>query len=301
MIPYRIPPVPPLIITDESGQLPFDVGFNPPATQEQKGLRFNKGKLRYDLVNPYAHEGMVRVLTKGSIKYAERNWEAGMSWQTVLASLKRHTAAFEKGEDIDPETGEFHVDHIQCNAHFLSAYYKLAPNFDDRIHTLKVDKRIGLDVDDVVCSWIKPWCDKFGLKIPKDWYFDYSLQNKFEELRKTGELDKFYLSLPPKITPEEIPFDVTCYISHRPVDKWITEEWLTNNGFPTKPVYHVKSRPEKIQVAKDNKLDFFVDDSIDTFKLMNQNGICCYLMDGPHNQRFQAGYRRIKHLNELPV
>ncbi len=57
-----------------------------------EGLRFNEGKLRYDLVEPFAHEKMVEVLTLGATKYAERNWEKGMKWSIVIASLKRHLA-----------------------------------------------------------------------------------------------------------------------------------------------------------------------------------------------------------------
>ena len=94
----------------------------------EEGKRFNEGKLRYDLIHPIAQEGLVRVLTLGAKKYEPRNWEKGMSWSSILASLKRHLAAIEKGEDFDLETGEFHIDHVQCNAHFLSAYLKSGPN-----------------------------------------------------------------------------------------------------------------------------------------------------------------------------
>jgi hypothetical protein len=36
---------------------------------KHKGLRFNQGKLRYDLVNPWAHEQLVKVFTRGAEKY----------------------------------------------------------------------------------------------------------------------------------------------------------------------------------------------------------------------------------------
>ena len=94
--------------------------------EAERGLRFNKGKLRYDLLHYKAQEGIVKVLTKGAEKYAPRNWEKGMPWMEVMASMKRHIAAWESGEDYDPETGLLHVDHIQCNAHFLSAFYSIA-------------------------------------------------------------------------------------------------------------------------------------------------------------------------------
>lgn len=61
--------------------------------EQDKGLRFNEGKTRYDLVPAFAQEQYARVLTKGAQKYAERNWERGMKWSKVIASLERHLAA----------------------------------------------------------------------------------------------------------------------------------------------------------------------------------------------------------------
>ena len=48
-------------------------------------LRNNAGKLRYDLVQPNAHKDMVKVLTMGANKYAERNWENGYKWSIPIA------------------------------------------------------------------------------------------------------------------------------------------------------------------------------------------------------------------------
>ena len=56
-----------------------------------EGLRFNKGKDRYDLVEPWSHEQMVKVLTLGAKKYEERNWQKGRIserkiWRGIQAS-----------------------------------------------------------------------------------------------------------------------------------------------------------------------------------------------------------------------
>ena len=67
------------------------------------GLRFNQGKTRYDLVPAFAQEQYARVLTRGAEKYAERNWEKGMTWSKVLASLERHLAAIKRGEDYESD------------------------------------------------------------------------------------------------------------------------------------------------------------------------------------------------------
>ena len=121
---------------------------------EDKGLRYNQGKLRYDLTHPFADEQLVKILTKGSEKYAPRNWELGMAWSKVLASLKRHLAAVERGEDYDKETGELHAAHLLCNAHFLTAYYKIYPEGDDRLQWYKKPlKRLWLDLDGVLADF----------------------------------------------------------------------------------------------------------------------------------------------------
>lgn len=265
----------------------------------REGLRFNEGKLRYDLIHPKAEEGLVKVLTKGAEKYAERNWEKGMAWSTVIASLKRHLAAIEKGEDYDSETGELHVDHLQCNAHFLSAYYRIYPQGDDRPHKYLRPVKIGLDIDEVLCNWVGAWCDKDGVPRPTSWKFDRELLVKFEKMRDEGNLDEFYLSLQPLIKPEDIPFEPYCYITSRPVDSRITEEWLDKHGFPAAPVHTVGVGKTKVDVAIEQGVEIFVDDNYDNFVALNNAGICCFLMDAPHNQRYDVGFKRIKTLKEI--
>jgi hypothetical protein len=95
------------------------------------GLRYDDGKLRFDLVPPYAQEQYVRVLTYGANKYKPRNWERGMAWSKVMGSLKRHIHAIEMGELVDPETGLSHAAHGMCNLAFLTEYIKTFPQGND--------------------------------------------------------------------------------------------------------------------------------------------------------------------------
>ena len=96
------------------------------------GLRHNTGKLPVDLVPPSAIFGMAKVLEAGAKKYEARNWERGMKWTTVYASLMRHLLKWMNGEDVDPESGCSHMEHVLCNAAFLVEYEKTCPHLDDR-------------------------------------------------------------------------------------------------------------------------------------------------------------------------
>lgn len=266
---------------------------------KHEGKRYNEGKLRFDLVHPFAHEQMVRVLTSGAEKYDDRNWEKGMSWSSVIASLKRHLHAIEQGEDYDVESGELHSAHIACNAHFLTAYYKIYPKGDDRAHTYLNRPKIGLDIDEVLCNWVGPWCEKFRHETPTSWNFAYDNKESFESLVNNDYLEEFYLGLPRKIEPSELPFEPHCYITSRSIDVEVTKQWLINNGFPAVPVYSVGFGISKIEVAKEVGIDIFVDDRYENFVELNNAGICTYLMDAPHNQRYDVGHKRLMKLSDL--
>lgn len=96
------------------------------------GLRYNKGKKRYDLLAPDAIDAVVDVFTFGANKYADRNWELGMSWMDVVASLKRHLAAFEFGVRSDDESHLLHTAHLAWNALALLTYELRGIGTDDR-------------------------------------------------------------------------------------------------------------------------------------------------------------------------
>lgn len=130
-------------------------------TGKGTGMRFNHGKLRYDLVQPNAFEDFVQVLTNGATKYKSRNWENGLIWTSVLASLKRHIAAIERGEDFDPESGRLHIAHAACNVHFLNAFYYTFPQGDDRPKRFLKIPRIGLDIDGVLADFTSAWNKKY--------------------------------------------------------------------------------------------------------------------------------------------
>lgn len=263
---------------------------------KEEGLRYNKGKIRFDLAPTYAQEQYAKVLTMGAEKYEPHNWERGMAWSKVIASLKRHIAYFESGEDFDKESGLLHMAHAMCNCAFLLEYYKIFPQGDDRQHRYLKRPKIGLDVDEVIADWVGHWTKYHGQVTPEFWNFDKDIGAKFDALKDDKE---FWLSIPSKIDPKELPFEPHCYITSRTVPTEWTEEWIQNNGFPTMPVYTVGRNNSKVEVAKQSGIDIFVDDRYDNFVELNRAGICCFLLDAPHNQRYDVGFKRIQSLREL--
>lgn len=265
--------------------------------RDGKGLRYNEGKLRYDLMHPVATKGMVKVLTNGAQKYAARNWERGMSWTSVLASLKRHLELFEAGQDYDSQSGLLHIDHVQCNAHFLSAYYKIYPQGDDRRHPYLDHPRIGLDIDEVIADWVGAYMQKYNLTTrPVFWNFSRELGEHFQTLKDDKE---FWLGIQPKFNPDQLPFEPHCYITSRPIPTEWTEQWLQDVGFPSRPVYTVGLNMSKIEAAKQSGLDVFVDDRYENFVELNAAGICTFLWDAPHNKRYNVGARRLYNFQQL--
>lgn len=263
------------------------------------GIKYDTQKNRYDLIHPKALDGMVEILTFGAEKYADRNWEQGMNWSRIIGALKRHMAAIEAGEDYDPESGKLHIDHVQCCAHFLSAYYRIYPQGDDRPHKYLSMPKIGLDIDEVLADWLGAWTKRFNLKVPTSWFFDRQIGERFQQLKDAGELEEFYANLEPLVKPEDIPFEPHCYITSRPCTIETTMAWLDKHGFPTRPVYAVDMDHPKVEVAKQSSIDWFVDDRYRNFVELNNAGICTFLMNTPHNQRYDVGHKRIYSLKEL--
>jgi len=270
-------------------------------TQDNKsekggGKRFNNGKPRYDLIPTFAQEQYARVLTMGAEKYGDDNWRKGMDWKKVIASLERHVYAIKRGEDFDVESGLLHAAHVMCNAAFLAEYYKIYPQGDDRFHRYLSPDKIGLDIDDVLADWVKHWTKYHSQDIPDSWNFDRDINSKFEALKDDKE---FWLSIPVKTDPKDIPFEPHCYITSRSIPLEWTQRWLDLNRFPAAPVYSVGFEKPKVEVAKKSGITLFVDDRYSNFVELNNAGICTYLFDAPHNHRYQVGHKRIFSLKDL--
>lgn len=286
-----------------------------------KAKRYNKGKIRHELIPVEFTEALAKIFTMGAEKYTDydeegkviydgsNNWRGGLNWKGVIASVKRHIAKWENGEDYDydfpPEIIErygpsLHLANAAWGLSILTNYYKTHPELDDRHHWYLNVPKIGLDIDEVLCNWVKGWTEYYQLEVPKSWFFDRDILERFAKMKEKGTLDDFYLNLDPLTLPDDIPFEPHCYVTSRPVDTRITEKWLEKHGYPARPVITVPTGESKVEVLKRAGCEVFIDDRFENFVELNKAGITCYLWDAPHNQRYDVGYKRIKSLWQLP-
>lgn len=112
--------------------------------------KFDQDKLQYELIPPEADLGIANVLTYGRGKYEARNWEKGTDYMRIVGAIKRHLAAFEMGQDVDPKTGLLHVDQIATNVAFLQTFVRRGIGTDDRVEHFKKHPFEG----DLVTSFI---------------------------------------------------------------------------------------------------------------------------------------------------
>lgn len=93
--------------------------------EKDTAQKYDKGKARFDLVEPSFEEAVAEVLTYGAEKYAPNNWlKVEDAENRYYAALRRHINAYRKGEKIDPESGLSHLAHAACNIMFLMHFEK---------------------------------------------------------------------------------------------------------------------------------------------------------------------------------
>jgi hypothetical protein len=101
-------------------------------SKSEPALRYDGNKSRVDLIPPEFILALGHHFGVGAKKYAERNWEKGMSWSRCYASAMRHMLAFWNGEANDPETGSPHVICAAWNMCALHWYEAHGVGLDDR-------------------------------------------------------------------------------------------------------------------------------------------------------------------------
>jgi dATP/dGTP diphosphohydrolase len=96
------------------------------------GVKFDQLKLRWDLLPIRALIEVVKVYTLGCLKYADRNWEKGLSWCRMFAALQRHAWAWFLGQISDSKDGQKHMASVAWIALGLLEFEHTHPELDDR-------------------------------------------------------------------------------------------------------------------------------------------------------------------------
>lgn len=105
---------------------------------------------RFDLIPPGPWRALARLFGRGSVKYADRNWEKGYSWGLSIGALQRHLATWLLGQSYDTRdgtkggpidcdeagkpihTGEHHLICVAWHAFVLSVFETRKIGTDDR-------------------------------------------------------------------------------------------------------------------------------------------------------------------------
>lgn len=91
--------------------------------KRKSGIKYDVGKLKWNLLPLHLLKGTVDVLTQGEEKYGAYNWqELSNPKERYFAASMRHLVSYQQGELSDPESGCSHLDHAICNLIFLKHF-----------------------------------------------------------------------------------------------------------------------------------------------------------------------------------
>lgn len=160
---------------------------------------------------------------------------------------------------------------------------------------------IGLDIDGVLADFTRGWNAVYpdAPALPDRYNYDPHMGVRFKLMKAEGTLDDFFLGLKPLIDPNDLPFKPKGYVTARPIDTQVTEQWLKQNGFPKAKVITVSWGESKVDAMKDAGIEIFIDDFYDNFKELNDAGIVTYLYSAPWNQMHEVGDMRLNSLNDI--
>lgn len=105
-------------------------------TQTGQAVKHDMGKTRFDLIPGDSLEWLAKIYTFGAQKYEDENWRKGMSWKRIFGAIMRHSWAWFRGEDLDPESGLPHLAHAAWGFFTLLHYSEYRKEYDDRVKDL---------------------------------------------------------------------------------------------------------------------------------------------------------------------
>lgn len=138
------------------------------------GMRFNTGKMNFNLIPTELKVELTRVYTVGALKYAPKNWEKGMDWSIMVDCADRHWEKWLAGLIVDPETGCHHLALAIWNLTALLVYQMRGLGNDDR--TL-----LPLDED---FKWTEGPAALMGLGLPPEKLKE--MEEKYRPMREAA-------------------------------------------------------------------------------------------------------------------
>lgn len=289
-----------------------------------RARRYNEGKPKYQLVPPEALRLMTQVYTEGSAKYTvyekmgeringiqyrkladrtgwrqmdsgDNNWRKGQPWTESMGSVLRHIEAWRSGIDVDPDLNCHHLAHAAWGLLSLLEFHSIHPELDDRQQWFrKRFKRVWVDIDSC-CQEFEEYFLKY-LGLPEHHPTDWQDHRFRENLVKIKDDREFWINQPPLADPKDFTYPLTGYCTSRlPDDTW-TLEALRRNGFPVAEFINVRGG-SKAKALK-GICDVMLDDSINTFMECQREGICCFLMSRPHNEKYNVQNWRVSSVKE---
>lgn len=137
--------------------------------------------------------------------------------------------------------------------------------------------KVSLDIDEVLCSFYKPYFSRFG-----------SPKTDLEITRNVNTIlikDKdFWMNLP---VINELDWTPRQYTTARVIPKSWIKEYLDKEMFPKAPIYQILGYGlSKYNKIKQGGCQLHIDDSLSVFKDLNLRGIPCLLLDSSYNQEW---------------
>jgi hypothetical protein len=133
--------------------------------------------------------------------------------------------------------------------------------------------KVALDIDDVLAQFYPAMCKRFGVNVVQTNIWDPQgpagvVAQNFHIIQYNK---MFWLNLEKESLPEDINFDVACYITASPpLMKTAREQWLAQHNFPPAPVVMTANKAQEMRVRG---IDVLVDDKPATIKSIRASNL----------------------------
>jgi hypothetical protein len=97
----------------------------------KEGVKYDDGKIRWDLIPLFPLYELAFVYTIGAKKYEDENWRKGMGYKKMVRAIMNHLTKWLAGHERDAEDGQHHLASVAWSAFSLMEYERLAKENPD--------------------------------------------------------------------------------------------------------------------------------------------------------------------------